>query len=105
MAGQVVLETLQHQRTAVHGLFCLDFIQGQPNGAVNIAVQFLMRIMLGHLAAKTIADIGFVFAWVDPAIDANQGFGFKLPGGFFPGFTNGRLDQAFVGFEVAGGLV
>ncbi len=86
-------------------LFSFDFIEGHPDSPVNITIQFLMRIMLGHCTAKAIADIRFVFARMDPAVNTDQRPGLKLPGGFFLGFTNGRFDQAFVGFEMAGGLV
>lgn len=105
MAAQVILKALQYQGTTVSVLTGSDFIQGKPDSPVDIAIQFLVWIMLGHRAAKTIADIGLVFPWMNPAIDTDQCFGLKLPGGFFLGFTNGRLNQAFVGFEMAGGLV
>lgn len=105
MAAQVILKALQYQGTAVSVLTGSDFIQGQPDSPVDIAIQFLMWIMLGHRTAKTIADIGLIFARMDPAINTDQCLRLKLPGGFFLSFTNGRVDQAFVGFEMAGGLV
>lgn len=105
MTCQVVLKTLQHKWAAMFGLSSFNLFQRHPQGAVNIPVQFLFRIMLGDLAAKTIADIGFVLEWMHPAIDADQCLGLKLPGCFLVRFPNNSLNQAFVWLEMSGGLV
>lgn len=105
MTIQVILETLQHQGAAMITGPRFQFVEAQPQGAMNITIQFLFGIMLGHLATKTIADIGIALNRMLPAIDADQRFGFKLPGCFFLGFTNHGVDQTFVWLEMTGGLV
>ncbi|MDT4877308.1 hypothetical protein FQZ97_1128160 [compost metagenome] len=57
------------------------------------------------LGGEADALVGDAVAGGRVEVDAGHGDQFDFPAGFFEGFAQGGLEQGFVGFQVAGGLV
>ncbi|MNE86390.1 hypothetical protein D3C80_1834860 [compost metagenome] len=61
--------------------------------------------MLERARGEADALVGHTIAGGGIEVDADQAGQLDLPGGFFEGFAQCGVEQAFVGLEVAGGLV
>lgn len=102
LAGQVVVQTTQHQGAAQR--VRRDLLAAQPVGAQYVRVQGLPRIVALYLAAEADAQKGLPLG-VAPAIEAGNGLGLEVPGGLFPHLTDYGSREAFPVFQVARRLV
>ncbi len=108
MAGQVVVDALQHDRAAVAVGGGGDFVAGHPDGAQDALVQRLVELAPG-LAAEGEAQVGHIgparLGVVARHVHAHQRARNELVRGFLQRLAHHRLLERLVRVEVAGRLV
>src|SRR3569833_2751947 len=104
-AVEAAVHAAHHQRTAELAGDLGHFITGEPPCADDAGIERLAGIVVMGFACETTALVGDVAVRMHPAIDAYQRSGAETPGGFLTGLANHRVDKAFTGFDVSGGLI
>ena len=105
--SQQILAAPQHQRTAQRfGLLAgADLVHRQPAWSDDSGIERAPGIVFTEAASESETQVGEVARRMRPAVDADQILGDERIRRLLEHFARHRLEQGFVGLEVAGRLI